>query len=877
MRPLTRFLRNTSFQRQLGVTVGVGVLCITLLSSVFSSIQGSRQIRGMLEDQGQRIADNLTRQSKLAILYNSAGNAAAAVNDALAFPDVVRVEIWHADGRLIVSRGKRGDLPPTPEQKPASFDQSTQARLERETDRSWEFLAPVFAKTETESPFSAEVDQVEILGYVRVVQSKATLARLRAEVFLTNLGAALCFAVIFLLVIRFLTARLIRPIDNLSDIMVRAEHGETNLRARQNGPPDITRMAHAFNSMMAVLGQREQALRRSEQRLQAILDNSTAVIFMKDLDGKYLLVNRRFNELYQRDGESLIGKTAYDLFPEAVARSVEANDQAVISAGQACQFDEHLPEADGERIYLSAKFPLLDENGATIAMCGISTDITDRKRAENEVQALNQALEKKVGERTAELEKAKEAAEAANLAKSVFLANMSHEIRTPLNAILGYAQILNHDTHLTPELHGITKPIEKAGIHLLTLINDILDLSKIEAGRMTLDLAAFDLQQLIPDISMMFGLRCEEKGLRWRCVVLDLDQPHADKPPACIGDAGKLRQVLINILGNAIKFTDSGEVLLRVTEQAEDRFRFEIVDTGPGIADEEQCSVFSPFHQTAAGSQKGGTGLGLAISARQVDLMGGQLQLQSRLGEGSCFYFTLHLPAAPRDAIVRLPQIDYTAMKFAEHAAAHILVVDDVDANRDVLSRFLRHIGASVTEAASGAEALQLVQQHPVDLVFMDIQMPGMDGIETLGRMRAATKKSPKCIAITASVFSHESRRYEEAGFDDFIAKPFRLETICACLQKHLDTQFVARDSGVAQEDSHPDSAMLPAALPEELRQRLASAIDNGWINGIEAAIEELDKLDRAAQDLAQRLRRKLNDYDIDGMAELIAEAQPDE
>lgn len=873
MKPLTRFLRNTSFQRQLGVTVSVGVLCITLLSSVFSSIQASRQIRGMLEDQGQRIADNLTRQSKLAILYNSAGNAAAAVNDALAFPDVVQVEIRHADGRVIVSRGKQGDLPPAQEKKLVPFEQSSQARLERETDHAWEFLAPVFAKTETESPFSADVDQVEILGYVRVVQSKATLARLRAEVFFTNLGAALCFAAMFLLAIRFLTARLIRPIDDLSDIMVRAEHGETGPRARLDGPPDITRMARAFNSMMAVLGQREQALRRSEQRLQAILDNSTAVIFMKDLDGKYLLVNRRFNELYQRDGQSLIGKTAYDLFPEPVARSVEANDQAVISAGQACQFDEHLPEADGERTYLSAKFPLLDENGATIAMCGISTDITDRKRAENEVQALNLALEKKVGERTAELEKAKEAAESANLAKSVFLANMSHEIRTPLNAILGYAQILNHDTQLTPELHGITKPIEKAGIHLLTLINDILDLSKIEAGRMTLDLAAFDLQQLIPDISMMFGLRCEEKGIHWRCAVLEREQPGAGKPPARIGDAGKLRQVLINILGNAIKFTESGEVLLRVTEQAEDRFSFEIVDTGQGIPDEEQHSVFSPFHQTAAGSQKGGTGLGLAISARQVELMGGQLQLQSRLGEGSRFYFTLHLPQAPRDAIVSKPQLDYAAMKFAEHAAAHILVVDDVDANRDVLSRFLRHLGARVTEAGSGAEALQLLQQQPVDLVFMDIQMPGMDGIETLRRMHAAADQSPKCIAITASVFSHESRRYEEAGFDGVIAKPFRLETICASLQEHLGTLFVASENAAAREDRRPD----PATLPAELRQRLAAAIENGWINGIEAAIGELGKLGQAEQDLAQRLRRKLDEYDIEGMAELITEATPDE
>ncbi|HAV64783.1 MAG TPA: hypothetical protein DCY13_20745, partial [Verrucomicrobiales bacterium] len=395
-----------------------------------------------------------------------------------------------------------------------------------------------------------------------------------------------------------------------------------------------------------------------------------------------------------------------------------------------------------------------------------------------------------------QLEAAKAAAESANKAKSLFLANMSHEIRTPMNAILGYSQILKRDHELPGRHRQSVETIEKSGDHLLAMINDILDLSKIEAGRMELQASDFDLNELISGISAMFHVRCTEKELKLNLVGFD------DRPVPVHGDEGKLRQILINLLGNAVKFTDSGEITLKVrpshpaaTRHADDSssglqsgehpgtsastggtlYRFDVIDTGPGISAADQAEIFQPFQQSQAGFKQGGTGLGLAITRRQVELMGGEVKLESTEGKGSRFHFEIPLPPAKGQVIRDTQQDTREVRRLAASHHVNVLVVDDNQQNRDVLSQLLRSIGCDVRQATSAFDAFDRVEEAAPDLIFMDIRMPGMNGAEATRRIIADYGPDRiKIVAITASVLEHEKAGHMAAGFHGFLSKPFR-------------------------------------------------------------------------------------------------------
>jgi signal transduction histidine kinase/CheY-like chemotaxis protein len=467
-----------------------------------------------------------------------------------------------------------------------------------------------------------------------------------------------------------------------------------------------------------------------------------------------------------------------------------------------------------------------------------------------------------VGE-VATRKQAEAAAEAANRAKSEFLANMSHEIRTPMNAILGYAQILGRDAALHPFQRDAVATIASSCDHILRLINEILDLSKIDAGRMELAAADFDLAALVRELAALFQHPCEEKKLGLVVEGLDPARPHVVR-----GDEGKLRQVLINLLGNAVKFTERGRIVLRATPVPGEAWRFEVEDTGIGIASEVQPLVFRPFQQGPGAGAHGGTGLGLTIARLQVELMGGELAVESRPGAGSRFHFTLKLPeGAAREPARAVRQV----VRLAAGCTVRALVVDDIAENRAVLSTMLRAIGCEVTLAENGRQALEVVRVSRPDLVFMDMRLPEMDGLEATRRLVAEFAGSGlKIVATSASVLEHERERYAQAGCDEFVAKPFRAERIYASLEHLLGAKFEYRELPPSNAGATID--LTRVTLPEDLAARLTMAAELHSATVMKNCLREVEQLGAPGQRLAEHLREFLASYDMETIQKIVAQ-----
>ncbi len=458
-------------------------------------------------------------------------------------------------------------------------------------------------------------------------------------------------------------------------------------------------------------------------------------------------------------------------------------------------------------------------------------------------------LESLVAARTAELAVAKDDAENANKAKSAFLANMSHELRTPLNGVIGYTQVLMKDRDLSTRNRERLQVVRSSGEHLLRMINEVLDLSKIEAGKMELRPAPFHLPQLLRDIAAAQAPRAEEKGLRFDFAVA------SDLPETVVGDAQKLRQVIDNLLGNGLKFTATGAITLRAAKAGDEAVMFAVEDTGVGIAAADLAKIFQPFEQAAsARPPEPGTGLGLAISQKFVALMGGQLEVESKPGSGSRFFFTVRLTPLATDAAA--PAVRGQAIVGYTGARKRLLAVDDIAINRQVLRELLEPLGFTIDEADSGAAALQRIAETPPDLVFVDLRMPGMDGLEFVRQVRVRWGAQPKLIALSASVLAFNRDDAFAAGCDDFLPKPFREEDLLHRLGLALRLEWQTESKAAPQTTESAASGSTVVAQAD--LQALLAAAQRGEIAAIRKFIEEqrargqtsalLDELDLLAR-----------------------------
>ena len=623
-------------------------------------------------------------------------------------------------------------------------------------------------------------------------------------------GTIVLLVVVTLGLLLILQRTITDPIAALAQAVDRVRTGSDEVRpVPVAGADELARLGEAINAMTATIHDREAELCRLTTVQRTILDNVGSGIVATSPDGIVTSFNPAAERLLGRAAASVIGRPApADWFDAGElaerARALTARlGEPVPAAFEALtvlprrngpeERDWTFVRPDGTRVPVHLSMSAMRaEDGRITGFVGVAHDLTDRQQAEQALRRHQEELEATVQQRTAELRLARDAADAASRAKSAFLANMSHEIRTPMNAILGMSA-LALDSDLPPQQRNYISKAHAAAEALLVIINDILDFSKVEAGKIELEATTFSLEEALAGVVDVLGPKAEQAGLR-----LEL-RLGPGLPRELVGDAGRLRQVLMNLCHNAIKFTPRGEVVLAVQELertgSATRLQFEVRDTGIGMSAEEQRRLFQPFSQADISTSRryGGTGLGLAISHQLVQLMGGELDLESTVGSGSRFHFTIEfaLPATPS---VPMPRAAPAAPAPAQApraredthpvlAGARVLLVEDNPINQELAVELLRRAGVVVSVASEGREALALLAQERFDAVLMDCQMPVMDGYATTRALRQLPElKTLPVIAMTADAMVGQREAAIAAGMNDHVTKPIRVNDMLATL-----------------------------------------------------------------------------------------------
>jgi PAS domain S-box-containing protein len=598
----------------------------------------------------------------------------------------------------------------------------------------------------------------------------------------------------------------------------------------------------------------EEQIQHQKEYFEALFVNNPVAVVTADLAGVVISWNPMAESLFGYSSQEAVGAPLDDL----VAKDESVQAEALGYTNQVLEFGRvqvttKRTRKDGTLVDVELLALPIIVAGDILGFIAIYYDLT-------------------------ELEKARREAEAANQAKSIFLANMSHELRTPLNAILGFTQLMDRDPSLTEEQQENLGVITRSGEHLLGLINEVLEMSKIEAGQVALQERIFDLYDLLYGLEEMFSLRAEDKGL---ALYFDWSD---DVPRHVLAEEGKLRQILSNLLGNAVKFTQQGEVTLRVrcaTHSKEmARLHFEVEDTGPGIAPQDLAVVFDPFVQASIDQRfQEGTGLGLSISRQYVNLMGGDLTARSELGQGSLFQFDLLVELAKDTELEGETQHHRVLGLETDQPEHRLLIAEDNESNRQLLVKLLEPLGFAIREAVNGQDAVQIWEQWEPDLIWMDMRMPIMDGHQATMHIKGTTKgQDTVIIALTATAFEEERERVLFEGCEDFVRKPFREEEIFDMLVKYLDVRFIYEEpvqppvSRIIQKDVQPPTDLVD--IPSNLMADLQEAAITADMSQIIKSIEQISLYNPT---VAERLADFAHNYEYKKILDLIDNSGEDE
>ncbi len=596
------------------------------------------------------------------------------------------------------------------------------------------------------------------------------------------------------------------------------------------------RLADALTSLLVARNMCESERRLVEAQRLAHIGN-----WQLDLVTNVLTWSDEIYRIFEIDKEKF--GASYEAFLDAI----HPHDREIVNNAYVESVNNQKPYnmthrllmGDGRIKYVNERCETFyDAVGKPLRSVGTVQDITEQKQREDELRRYRDHLEDVVRDRTEELRLARDEAEAANKAKSAFLANMSHELRTPLNAILGFSQMMRQDSGLNASQQENLNIINNSGEHLLKLINDVLEIAKIEAGKLQLQNTTFDLHAMVRDVIDMMHLRAQQKGVQ-----LDLDQS-SEFPRYIRGDESRLRQILVNLVSNAVKFTDKGGVIIRLGLKNNARYHLliEVADNGPGISAEDQKFLFQPFMQLPEGKMHLGSGLGLSIVQQFVKMMGGSVSVESNPGEGSLFRVEIPLEAADREEVKRLGDESSGEIEgiASDQPKYRILIAEDQYDNQMLLSKLMTDLGLKVKVAENGEECVRLFQEWKPDLIWMDRRMPEMDGLEATRRIRDLPGgKEVKIVAVTASAFKEQQSELLQAGMDGFIRKPYRFREIYHSLATQLGIKFIYRTDTPLQDSvgelqslqrlkdvSAEQRSELHAALESLDRVRINSAID---------------------------------------------------
>ena len=594
-------------------------------------------------------------------------------------------------------------------------------------------------------------------------------------------------------------------------------------------------------------------LRRSQAFLNRIMRNLPVSLFAFDLDGTITFSRGKALESVGFQQSELEGLNILNAY---------RNYEIIHDLKRALKGRPTSGTYNFDGVFHEVYTAPMREDGELVGVIGVSFDVTEQKQAQQIIE-----IGKKLQAATRQAQIARRQAEEANLAKSTFIANMSHELRTPLNSIIGFSQFMVRDHSLNDDQKEYMSLIMRSSEQLLILINEILDMAKIESGNIQLNPVDFDLSEILEGLDSIYHAKIANQNMSFISDVSD------EIPRYLHGDRNKIRQMLVNLLSNAVKFTESGVITLKVWNEPEKPYQLyvQVQDTGIGIAEEELPTLFEPFAQAESGRKSGsGTGLGLAITREFAELMGGHIGVESEVGVGSTF--TIFIPLEPaKDTVTPNGSPSLRVVGIKNPQTQHkILVVDDRWENRMMLSKMLIQVGFTVKEASDGHEAIQVWKDWSPDLIWMDMRMPNMDGYEATQRIRQDNEgNAVVIIALTASAFEHDRERVLLAGCNDFLAKPFREADMYNKLSNHLGIDFIYEDDADEQSSSQKSKVATGefSVLSEKTHLQLKHAIDELNLSKVRAIVKTFQD---EHPGLAKQILNKANDFDFDALAKWI-------